>query len=638
MHYFFATNRHVRLRTGQRFVALVVSFMLTLTLVPAASVQAGPPVVPDQPTATTITVDTSADLDSSSLNKTCTYTSGVYVAAVDGCTLRRAILEAAARPQADRPIEIRFNLADSDPNKDLVVSGTWTLPINQTLPTLKTASIVNKNGQVTIDGSTQPGGRTDAPKIIINTNDFSLQVESENNIIRNLAFKGGGVIFLKEDGNLVEDIWMGLSDDGQSIHFRTPGDEKRMAGGGVFISSDNNTVQDNVISGAFARAVDINSSNQNNTIQRNLIGTRADGTVPVVPAAAQCLRSFNYDPQNWYGGWGIAVSGSNNKVLENRIAGLHILQSTNDTPPITVEIFGANHQIANNVIGLDSAGSRVGVCGQAIKVSGSGTQILDNTIVRSRIGFEDIVPTAILASDTSPLFGQISVRRNLVDSGPGNIYAFGPGIPKALQEFLPARITQINGTSVVGTNGVGSACPGCLIDLYSDDSDDIGETLSYLGSVSAANNGAFNFTLSQPLAAGVGIRTSSTTPSAGIIGNFGAGTTTQFSKLYLPMNDVVIAGPLTGTAGISYTFTITVSPVSATTPFSYTIKTTDIATQTLVSNADVLNARYQWVEPGVKQIAVVVQNELGTVTTAHTITLVAAPSTSKNIYLPLVIR
>jgi len=638
MHYFFATNRHVRFRTGQRFVALVVSFMLTLTLVPGASVQAGPPVVPDQPTATTITVDTSTDLDSSSLNKTCTYTSGVYVAAVDGCTLRRAILEAAARPQADRPIEIRFNLADSDPNKDLVVSGTWTLPINQTLPTLKTNSIVNKNGQVTIDGSTQPGGRTDAPKIIINTNDFSLQVESENNIIRNLAFKGGGVIFLKEDGNLVEDIWMGLSDDGQSIHFRTPGDEKRMAGGGVFISSDNNTVQDNVISGAFARAVDINSSNQNNTIQRNLIGTRADGTVPVVPAAAQCLRSFNYDPQNWYGGWGIAVSGSNNKVLENRIAGLHILQSTNDTPPIAVEIFGANHQIANNVIGLDSAGSRVGVCGQAIKVSGSGTQILDNTIVRSRIGFEDIVPTAILASDTSPLFGQISVRRNLVDSGPGNIYAFGPGIPKALQEFLPARITQINGTSVVGTNGVGSACPGCLIDLYSDDSDDIGETLSYLGSVSAANNGAFNFTLSQPLAAGVGIRTSSTTPSAGIIGNFGAGTTTQFSKLYLPMNDVVIAGPLTGTAGISYTFTITVSPVSATTPFSYTIKTTDIATQTLVSNADVLNARYQWVEPGVKQIDVVVQNELGTVTTAHTITLVAAPSTSKNIYLPLVIR
>lgn len=638
MDQLFVVNLPVRFRTCQTFVALVVSFMLILALVPGAAVQAGPLAVPNQPTATTITVNTSADLDSSSQNKTCTYTSGVFVAAGDGCTLRRAILEAAARPQADRPIEIRFNLPDNDPNKDLVVSGTWTLPTDRALPTLKTDSIANKNGQVTIDGSTQPGGRTDAPKIIINTKDFSLQVESENNIIRNLAFKGGGVIFLKEDGNLVEDIWMGLSDDGQSIHFRTPGDEKRMAGGGVFISSDNNTVQDNVISGAFARAVDINSGNQNNTIQRNLIGTRADGTVPVVPAAAQCLRSFSLDPQNWYGGWGIAVSGSNNKILENRIAGLHILQSTNDTPPLAIEIFGANHQIANNVIGLDSAGSSVGVCGQAIKVSGSGTQILDNTIVQSRIGFEDIVPTAILASDTSPLFGQITVRRNLVDSGPGNIYAFGPGIPKALQEFQPARITGISGTAVVGTNGVDSPCPGCLIDLYSDDSDNIGETLAYLGSVTAANNGAFNFTLNQPLATGVGIRTSSTTPSAGIIGNFGAGTTTQFSKLYLPINNVAIAGPLTGTAGISYTFTITVSPVGATTPFSYTIKTTDIATQTLLSNAGVLTARYQWNEAGVKQINVAVKHELGTVTTAHTITLVAAPSTAKNIYLPLVVR
>ena len=40
---------------------------------------------------------------------------------------------------------------------------------------------------------------------------------------------------------------------GSSIHFRSPGDEKRMAGGGIFISSDGNTVQNNVISGAFAK-------------------------------------------------------------------------------------------------------------------------------------------------------------------------------------------------------------------------------------------------------------------------------------------------------------------------------------------------------------------------------------------------
>ncbi len=42
-------------------------------------------------------------------------------------------------------------------------------------------------------------------------NDFSLEVESTDNVIRNLSIKGGGVIFLKENGNLVEKIWMGLT-------------------------------------------------------------------------------------------------------------------------------------------------------------------------------------------------------------------------------------------------------------------------------------------------------------------------------------------------------------------------------------------------------------------------------------------
>ena len=100
-------------------------------------------------------------------------------------------------------------------------------------------------------------------------------MESTNNTIRNLSIKGGGVIFLKEDNNLVERIWMGLTDNSQAIHFRTPGNRARMAGGGIFITSDGNTVRDNVIAGArMPGAVDIGSGVQNNTIQRNLIGTR----------------------------------------------------------------------------------------------------------------------------------------------------------------------------------------------------------------------------------------------------------------------------------------------------------------------------------------------------------------------------
>ncbi|MEZ4622462.1 MAG: hypothetical protein R2867_44140 [Caldilineaceae bacterium] len=267
------------------------------------------------------------------------------------------------------------------------------------------------------------------------------------------------MIFLKEGGNTVEEIWMGLTDDGQSIHFREPGNERRMAGGGIFISSDGNTVQDNIISGAFAKAIDINSGNRDNLIQRNQIGTRADGTVPAVAEPTQCLRSFSYDPQNWYGGWGIAISGSNNTAIQNRIAGLHILQSANDTPPIAIEIFGANHLIQNNVIGIDSAGAKRGVCGQGIKVAGSGTRILDNTIYGSRAGFEDDDKTVILANESSPLFGQITVRRNLTEDGPQNVFKFGPVVPTVLRTFQSAKITNINGKTLTGANGDSSPGP-----------------------------------------------------------------------------------------------------------------------------------------------------------------------------------
>jgi hypothetical protein len=270
---------------------------------------------------------------------------------------------------------------------------------------------------------------------------------------------------------------------------------------------------------------------------------------------------------------------------------------------------------------VDVNGSKVGVCGQGIKVAGNGTQILENTVVGSRLGFEDAVATAMLANDSSPTFGQITVRRNIVEDGPGDIYVFGPAVPNVLKVFKPAKITQINGTAVSGTNGDGSPCPGCKIDFYRDDADAIGETLVYLGEATAAANGSFNFTLAQPLPAGFGIRTSSTTQSAGVIGSYLAGTTTQFSKLFLPMSNVTIAGPTTGTAGTSYPFTITVSPAGATTPLTYEVSATNFNPGVFVRDVNVLTFSLQWTTTGVKTIEVTVSNDLGTKTDTHQITV-----------------
>lgn len=150
---------------GWSLLTLMIALLVAVPLwagVPAQATATRSP-GPAQEPVTKIIVDTSADLNPGSNTQTCTYSSGaIFVPATDGCTLRRAIREAAARPPADRPIAIVFDLANDDPNANLEVNGTWTLPITAALPPLRTASILNINGQVTIDGATQPAGAATA--------------------------------------------------------------------------------------------------------------------------------------------------------------------------------------------------------------------------------------------------------------------------------------------------------------------------------------------------------------------------------------------------------------------------------------------------------------------------------------------
>ncbi|MCB0126144.1 MAG: hypothetical protein KDE58_27995, partial [Caldilineaceae bacterium] len=245
------------------------------------------------PFTTIITVDTTADLDADRTTYTCNFQIGggaLARPAPDGkCTLRRALVEASLRPQVDRPIAIQFNIPLTDSGYSPVVSGSWVISVTKALPPLKTDTILDRNGQVTIDGSTQPGGRTDGPPIILDTSDFALEIESSRNVIRHLAFKNGGAILVKSFAptTTIESIWMGLTDDGQDLQLRTPSQPNRMAFGAIQLSSNGNIVRNNVLTGAFARAVDINGGD-NNLIEQNWIGTRADGTVPPVDPAIRC--------------------------------------------------------------------------------------------------------------------------------------------------------------------------------------------------------------------------------------------------------------------------------------------------------------------------------------------------------------
>lgn len=622
---------------GLKFLVLLV---LTFGLLWSAPLLAADDAAPQTPAAgVTIVVDTTDDLIPTSNTHTCNYTEGAFFfPASDGkCTLRRALREASARPDADRPITIAFNL-----DAAAAVDGVWTVEINSALLQLFRKNLSIQGGQVIIDGSTQPGGRpsTEGPKIMVDTNDFSFEVRVPNNEIRNLGFQGGGTIILYEGGNLIENVWMGLSNDGQQILFRTPGQPNRMAGGGVFIRSDDNIIRNNVISGAFAKAVDIQSGRQNNLIEGNFIGTRSDGSVP---ASFACSGGI-FDPGGWYGGWGISLAGSNNRVIGNRIAGLDNVRSANDTPPLAIESFGANHEIRDNIIGIDSAGGKVGVCGQAIKVSDSGVDVLDNVIFGSKLGFEEATPAAILTTGAST---GITVRGNLVEQGPGRIYDFGgTQVAQALRLFNPARITNIDGVNVTGASGENSPCPNCLIDLYLDNSDAIDEALVYLGQSTADANGNFGFTLSSPLAPGFGIRTMSTTQALNVISGMQSGTTTRNSALFLPLGVLTVTLPATTTVDTAVTINIAAGPNGGT-PASYTIAATGLTPLNGTLAQDYTAAtNLMWSTIGVKTVTVTVSNGLSNVTVTREISVVAKEieepeepgDGASRIYLPAVLR
>ena len=530
---------------------------------------------------TVIIVNSTEDLANSTNydNHTCGYTSGaIFFPAGDGkCTLRRAILEAGVRPDGDRPISVQFNIPTSDPNYNASLQ-VWEVQIDESYEwELDRRFITDDGGQVTVDGSTQPGGRSDGPKIMINTNrdnlatfGRSLEVRTSDNIIRNLGFIGGGQIILYEGGNRVENVWMGLTADGSGLSLASDATTqamRSMARGGIILPnevSDNNEIVNNVIIGAFERAIRITSGGDNNLIDGNTIVLDADGLVPAPHSSGvNCTRELDYNGSFWYGGQGIQVTGSNNTITNNRLAGLHSPQSTNDTPPIALELSGSGHTVTGNVIGRDVANHNVGVCGQGMLLQGSGHLVELNTIVHSRNGFEPTddgtdFDTAILTQSFETGSGKwITVRKNtVIDAGqathPDHVYRFvSPGVPIELRQFNPAKVTSINGTAVSGTQGddavvaggtiIAADCPNCTIYLYADDLDGRIEAKEFLGQATANASGNWTATLSRPLTSSEGLRTQSMTNGSSVIFNFGAGTTSKLSDaLYRPDNSVYL--------------------------------------------------------------------------------------------------
>ncbi len=525
---------------------------------------------------TIITVKSSLDLvTSASPNRdTCAFTIGsgsITRAAPDGiCTFRRAINEASARPDADRPISIVFDLPTSDPNYDGLLD-IWEVQIDESFQIeLTRRNTLEERGEVTIDGDSQQGGRDNGPKIMINTNrdniasgGRSLEVRTPDNVFRNLGFHGGGQLILFNSGNVVQNVWMGISNDGLSLELASDASEqatRALAGGGIILpnsNSNDNQIIGNRIIGATERAIRVTSGGKNNLISNNFIGMVADGSITTPESGLQCLRAPNLLPNVWYGGQGIQITGNANIVHQNLLAGLHIPQTANGTPAIALEIAGTGNTVTENQIGVTQNADLVGVCGQGLLLQGTEGLVTENFFIGTRVGFDPgdagtESDAAIITQSFNFGGGQfMDVRENFIvglgqESDNAHAYRFGQNVPEALRRFVPAKITQISGINVEGTNGdplpqgPSTDCPGCTIYLYLDDDDERIESvnLTAFATATADENGNWSTELPRELQDGERLRTQSQTNAFGVIGNFAARTTTRLSDVaYQPEDD-----------------------------------------------------------------------------------------------------
>lgn len=154
----------------------------------------------------------------------------------------------------------------------------------------------------------------------------------------------------------------------------------------------------------------------------------------------------------------------------------------------------------------------------------------------------------------------------------------------------------------------------------------------------ADGEGAFTFTLDDPLPSGFGLRTTSTTQSLNVIPGMRSGMTTRNSILYLAVSDLSLTLPPTATVGANVPITITAGPANATLPMEYTIAATDLAPSTTTVTANSAGATLTWTEPGVKTVTVTVSNGLGTVTEGTAEITVAPARTGFTVYIPEVSR
>ena len=508
----------------RKLLVLIPAMLALLLVVVAVTAQEASPDL-----ATYITVTSTDDDYTDGNSKTCTQFPPMQ------CTLRRAINQ--AHNAGDRPVYIQFSIPTTATGY-IPSLGVWKIQLTGS----SAYDLREIYGQTIIDGGTQPGGRANGPKIIVDgqdTHNIGLILRQNDNEVRGLAFQNfeDTHLSISSDDNTVEDCWFGLSDDGTTLSSGDASEPELDSGLALAAGSDGNTIRNNKLAGFKGAAVAIRGTN--NVFSGNWIGANASGLVPL-PAQFDkhpCLGS-----STWNGGTGITVDDDDNQIggptaaEGNHFVGLYLssFALTNQKP--AMDVSGQGHVIQNNVIGLDINDDAIGVCGRGLSMldGPADVDVLDNIFV-------DPGYSAIMANhwtfNGNTLQGNLIERENPWPGAlPGQASAegavvFATMVPAELRNFTPAKVTQVNGTTVSGVAGDGSPCAYCTVELFLDDTDAITETLQSLDLVVADNGGNWTASLPAPLEGGQGLRTMSTVPDDFTITGLDADTTSRLSEL-----------------------------------------------------------------------------------------------------------
>ena len=506
----------------------IATLVLTLALTPALG--------RDVAWAASVSVNSTTDVSD---GDTSSIANLIANRGADGVISLREAIEAANNTAGSD--SIAFNISGC--------GGVCTIQPLSALPVLS-------GGDTTIDGYTQLGAAeaTDllSATLLIEIDGThageadGFNITSSNNVLMGLVINrfekdgiriyGSSAISNTVSGNYIGTDASGLQDPGYQA-------------GGVYIQfSSHNLIggdspgDRNVISGNDTFGVHLHTHTAENTVSGNYIGLNANG-VGILPNKSVGVVINNLAHGNTIGGDttgernvisgngsdGVAISSSGNSVSGNYI-GTDVTGAVchgNGADWEGVMIWAGHDNIiggyspgegnllaCNAVAGVRISGSNAysnTVVGNVIVANQQMGVSMDNGSVQNTIGPNNFIANngkhGVYVSEAQATVGPsnfianngmhgvyVSVYGSRVDVTQNSIYANHLLGIEYSQEVIP-RPTIISTTNTGSINILGTACPGCTVEVF-ENSDSDGEGETYTGNATANASGAFTFTVS----------------------------------------------------------------------------------------------------------------------------------------------